>query len=86
VQTACDNVLQGDRLCTNADDGIGTGLMSRQLDRLHVLEHAAIELDVIAMAKIGDNVLAEAWSENESVVAVAAYQDVITQPNLQDVF
>ena len=66
MQIARCYVLQRDRVIhVKADDGVGTDLVHRRLHGLEVCEHAAVELDVIAMAEIGDDILAEAGTEHE---------------------
>src|SRR5437870_352292 len=59
--------------------------MTRRLNSVEIRKHPAIELDLIAMAEIGDDVLTEAGREHKAVIAVAAGERVVAGPDLQDV-
>src|SRR5262245_10667395 len=86
VQAARGNLLQRDRVVrAEADHGIGADLMHRRLHCREVREHAAVELDVIAMSEVGDDIVAEAGAERECVIARPARQHVVARSDVEHI-
>ena len=60
-----------------SDHRVGADLVACGLDLVEVLEHAAVELDVIRVAEIGHDVMPEAGSKHERVGPASTVQPVI---------
>src|SRR5258708_36412662 len=73
VQAVQCHVLESYRVVmVERDHGVVADLVARGPYRIEIPEHAAVELDAIGVAEVGDGVVTESGPEHEGVVAVSA--------------
>src|SRR5436305_1436886 len=69
----------------HTDYGVGSDLMHDRLDGGETRKHASVELDVIAVAEVGNDVFTETEPECERVIAVVASEGIVARTDVENV-